>query len=106
MALYLVVGVDQEGDPAWDVLPTIQQALAVKVQLDECAFEPMKVYLLHRDGTSTEINDDASLACADLVDAGRIVPRPEGKFVEINGRLTPKFITPQNALRRKKAGTI
>jgi hypothetical protein len=46
MSLYIIVGVDQDGDANWDVCLTLSSAAARKVEMDEISYEPNKVHCI------------------------------------------------------------
>jgi hypothetical protein len=56
--LYLVVGVDQDGDAWWDVFLHESDALKAAAETNECCYEKLKVHRISSDDktiTTTEV---------------------------------------------------
>ncbi|MGY3582326.1 hypothetical protein ACVIGB_000750 [Bradyrhizobium sp. USDA 4341] len=49
MDLYIIVGVDQDGDANWDVTLSLSSAVARKLEMDEVSYEPNKIYCIKVD---------------------------------------------------------
>lgn len=56
--IFLIVGVDQDGDDHWNIAQTLADAKTMQSEMAELAFEPPGIYRIDTDTLAVESEDE------------------------------------------------